>query len=183
MSETYEITEDETGEDIVVQRVICTKCSHYKLMVPSEAAKLDDSFSCELCTPPDDGITLSVRRYSQCSACSQVYDDRNPGCFCPEKNEPMLSYYHTSKELKDPVTNRLEDAIEEGKLQTVERKIVRNARKEEYDRKVRVDQNLDKNNVILQMIHNIPDEQIEEYKKTREELKKTRGELQNVETK
>jgi len=181
MSETYEITDDGTGEEIVVQRVICTKCNHYILLSPKDAAKIDDSWKCELCTLPE-GITKSVRtEFTMCGSCGQVFNNKNRKCFCVDKPKPMFSYYHTSKELKNPVTKRMEDAIEEGKLQTVERKIVRNARKEEYDRKVRVDHNLDKNNIILQMIHNIPDEQIEEYKKTQDELRKTKKELYDVE--
>ncbi len=183
MSEvTYVMSPDETGTEVLVQRVICNICSHFEFIDPSKAAKLDDTWSCPLCTLPD-GVTRSVRKYEQCSSCGQVYDPRDPKCFCPEKIEHMLTFSHDSKELKNPVTKRLEQQIEAGKLESLERKIVRSAKQEDFDRKARVDVNLDKNNIILQMINGISNDQIEEFKKTQAELKKTKEELKHVQEK
>ncbi len=177
--ETYVMSPDNTGTEVEVIRVICTKCSHYEFIDPSKAAKLDDSWSCPLCTLPD-GVTIGVRKLEACSNCGQVYDPKDARCFCPEKTQPTLTFSHDSKELKNPMTKRLEQEIEASKLDSLERKIVYNAKKEDHDRKARVDVNLDKNNIILQMINNITDSQIEDYKKTQQELKKTKEELKHV---
>jgi len=143
MSEAYEITEDETGTDIVVVRVICQKCSHYILRSPVDAAKIDDSFQCELCSTPEN-ITKSVKTWERCGTCSQVYDPKSPECFCPNKTKPAFTYSHKSNELKDPTRKRLEDQIQEGKLQTLEKKIVRNVKLEAVEREKRMDTNLSK---------------------------------------
>ena len=140
--ETYEISGDGTGEEIEVQRVICTKCGHYEFMTPAEASKIDDSFQCPLCyTPP--GVHNVVKTYEQCGVCGEVMRP-DKKCFCPEKIKPTLQYYHKSDELKNPVTKRLEEEIEEGKLQTMEKKIVRNAKREAEERQIRMDENLQK---------------------------------------
>ena len=173
---------DETGTEVLVQRVICQSCFHYEFTTPDKAAKLDDTWSCPLCTLPD-GVTKSVRKWEQCSACQNVYDPRDPKCSCVDKTQPTLTFSFGSKELKNPITKRLEQQIEAGKLESLERKIVRSAKQEDFDRKARVDKNLDKNNIIMQIIHNIKDEEIEEYKKTQAELKKTKEELANVQEK
>ncbi len=175
----FVMSPDDTGTEVLVQRVICTKCSHFEFMDPSKAAKLNDSWNCPLCTLPA-GVVKSVRKYEQCSSCGQVFDPRDPKCFCPEKIEPTLTFSHDSKELKNPITKRLEQQIEAGKLDSLERKIVYNAKQEDFDRKIRMDVNLDKNNIILQMMNNITDEQITEFKKTQAELKKTKEELKHV---
>ena len=157
MSETYEITEDETGEELLVQRVICTKCNAYEFMIPSKAAQVDDSWRCKTCTLPE-GVTKSVRRFEQCSQCSEVYDVRDPKCFCFEKPKPLLTYSHSSKELMNPVTKRLENEIEEGKLQTEEKKIVRNSKREAIERQIRMDKNLEKLVELLSKEKNVQKE-------------------------
>jgi len=177
--ETFVMSGDDTGEEIEVQRVICRSCSHYEFMDPAKAAKLDDSWNCPLCALPD-GITIGVRKLESCGNCDQVYDPKDARCFCPEKTQPTLTFSHDSKELKNPITKRLEQQIEAGKLESLERKIVRSAKQEDFDRKIRMDVNLDKNNIILQMMNNITDEQITEFKKTQAELKKTKEELKHV---
>ncbi len=179
--ETFVMSPDETGTEVLVQRIICTKCGHYEFMDPSKAEKLNDlGFNCKLCTLPD-GVNIGVRKFEQCATCGQVFDPRTPECFCPEKTQPKLTFSFGSKELKSPITKRLEQQIEAGKLDSLERKIVYNAKKEDHDRRVRTDQNLDKQNVILQMINGITDSQIEDYKKTQDQLKKTKEELEDVE--
>ncbi len=177
--EVFVMSGDETGEEIEVQRVICNKCGHYEFSVPSKAAKLDDTWDCPLCALPTG--TIGVRKLESCSNCSQVFDPRDPKCFCPEKIEHGLTFSHDSKELKNPMTKRLEQQIEAGKLDSLESKIVYNAKQADFDRKIRMDLNLEKNNIILQMMNNITDEQITEFKKTQDELKKTQEELKNVE--
>ena len=141
--ETYEISPDETGEDIVVQRVICTKCGHYEFMTPAEASKVDDSFKCTLCTLPD-GVKRVVKGYIQCGACGEVYDAKDPKCFCVEKPKPLLTYSHSSKELRNPVTKRAEEWVEEGQLRGEEQRIVRNAKREAVERQIRDSDNLAK---------------------------------------
>ena len=94
-----------------------------------------------LCSTPE-GVKRIVKEYVQCGECGEVYDPRNPKCFCPEKTKPTFEYYHKSKELKTPTTKRLEQQIEEGKLQTIERKVVRNAKREAVERQIRMDENL-----------------------------------------
>jgi len=143
MSETWEISADDTGEEVEVQRVICTKCGHYEFLTPEEAKSVNDSnFKCPLCWVPE-GVHKIVKMYEQCGTCGEVMGsgpDRK--CFCPEKTKPALTWYHKSEELKNPLTTRIEEEIEDGKLKTLERKVVRNARQEEFKRKVRVDKNL-----------------------------------------
>ncbi len=180
MSEdVFVMSPDNTGEEIEVIRVICRSCSHYEFMDPSKAAKLDDTWDCPLCKLPD-GVTIGVRKFEQCATCGQVFDPKDPKCFCPEKIEPTLTFSHDSKELKNPITKRLEQQIEASKLDSLERRVVRSAKQEDFDRKIRMDVNLDKNNIILQMMNNITDEQIEDYKKIQVQLKKTKEELANV---
>lgn len=141
--ETYVISGDGTGTEIEVQDVICTKCGHYEYKIPDEAAKVDDSFICNLCSTPD-GVIRGVRKFEQCSVCSEVYDVKNPICFCPNEPKPLMTYYHKSNELKNPMVKRRDEEIEQGKLHTFEKNIVRTARQKDYDRQVRTDENLDK---------------------------------------
>lgn len=172
--ETYVIAKDGEGEELEVVKAICVKCSAYEFVSLDKAKEInDENFKCTVCN-----TTKLVKRYVKCAACGQTMDPISMKCFCPEENKPLLTWYDKSK--KNPVAKKLEEEIEDGKIRTLERKIVITAKQEEHERKVRMDVNLDKNNIILQMIHNIPDEQIEEFKKTQEELKKTKKELEDV---
>ena len=153
--EKYEVVA-EGGEEITVQRVFCQKCQHYELMSPERAAKVnDENFLCSLCAPLPKGVVKAVRTFEQCGVCGEVMDPKNPVCFCPAKTKPLLTYSHTSKELKDPVTNKLKDAIEERKLQGFERKIIRNAKQEALDRQIRTDESLIELNSNIKKLINV----------------------------
>jgi len=143
MSEVYEMAPDgETGEDVLVQKITCSKCGHFEYFIPSEVEKLtDDSFECKLCSNPDK-VFRGIKEFVQCGVCSQVFSSDKPECFCPDKTKPMLTFYNKSK--KSPVTKRLEDSIEEEKMQSMERKLVRSAKEQEFERKKRTDENLEK---------------------------------------
>jgi len=150
LSESYVISGTEEGEEIDVVKVICSKCDAYEFMSPDDAAKVNDStFKCTLCYNPS-GVVKLVKNFIKCAACGQTMGpDRK--CFCPEENKPMLTWYHKSNELKNPTANRLEEQIEESKMQGLERKIVRNAKKEKLDREIRMDENLQKLvNILLE---------------------------------
>jgi len=141
--ETYVIAKDGEGEELEVVRAICNKCFHYELVSPEDAERINDlNFKCPLCwTPP--GVHKIVKTYEQCGNCGQVMGpDRL--CYCPEDNKPLMTFTHSSKELKNPATTRLEREIEEGKMQTFERKTVRTAKQQALDREIRMDKNLQK---------------------------------------
>jgi len=172
--ETYVMCGKDEGEEHLVQRSICVKCGAFEFVSLEKAKTLsDENFQCSICyTPP--GVVKAVQTFVTCGQCGTTMGpDRT--CYCIPENKPLLRWLDT-----DATAKRLEEQIEESKMQGLQQKIIRNAKQEELDRKVRMDLNLDKNNVILQMIHNIPDEQIEEFKKTQEELKKTKKELEDV---
>jgi len=134
--ETYVISGDETGEEIEVIRVICTKCEHYEFMSPEEASKVNDStFKCPLCSSPK-GVVKAVKTYVKCAACGEVMDPISMKCFCPEENKPLLTWLDKNATAKRQ--------IEDGKIRTLEAKIVRTAKQEKYDREVRTDENLEK---------------------------------------
>lgn len=138
--ETYVIAKDGEGEELEVVKVHCSKCSAYEFVSPDEAKEInDENFQCKLCYNPK-GVVKLVKNYVTCGTCGQTMGpDRT--CWCPEENKPMLTWYDKSK---DSTNKRLEEQIEESKLQGLERKIVRNTKKEKLDREIRTDENLQK---------------------------------------
>jgi len=138
LSETYVIAKDGEGEELDVVKVICSKCDAYEFMSPANAAKVTDStFKCTLCSTPK-GVVKLVKNYVKCAACGQTMGpDRK--CFCPEKDKPLLTWYS-----KDPTNKRLNEEIDESKMQGLERRIVVSAKKEKIDREIRMDENLQK---------------------------------------
>jgi len=137
---SYVISGDGTGEEIDVVKVICSKCDAYEFMSPANAAKVtDSSFQCTLCSTPS-GVVKLVKNYVKCAACGQTMDPISMKCFCPEENKPMLTWYKG----KNSTANRLEEQIEDGKIRTLERKIVITAKQKQHDREVRTDENLQK---------------------------------------
>jgi len=77
----------DTGEQVEVQKVECRKCHHYELHTLATAQKiLDDweNYKCDLCFH-EKGIHSLVRTYNQCSTCMQVFNPKQPYCYCPEK--------------------------------------------------------------------------------------------------
>jgi len=143
MSESYVISGNDEGELIDVVRVICTKCEHYEFMSPKEASKVnDDTFKCPLCSTPE-GVVRVVKNYVKCAACGEVMDPISMKCFCPEENKPMLTWYNKPNE-KNPITMRHKEQVEDGKIRTLERKIVITAKQKQHDMEVRTDENLQK---------------------------------------
>jgi len=141
MSEVWEISGDETGEEVEVQRAICIRCGAFEYVSLEKAKGLtDESYRCSLCWNAPGKI--SVKNYVACSKCGEVYDPKDPRCYCPSKTKPLLTWYHKSDKLKDPTAKRLSEQVEESKLQGLERKIVITAKQKEYERKIRVDKNL-----------------------------------------
>jgi len=146
---SYVIAKDGEGEELDVIKVICSKCDAYEFMSPVNAAKVDDStFKCTVCN-----TSKLVKSYVKCAACGQTMDPISMKCWCPQENKPLLTWYDKSK--KHPGVKRLEEEIEDGKLRTLERKIVINAKQEELDRKIRVDKNLIELNKTIKQLVNV----------------------------
>jgi len=147
--ETYVISGDGTGEEIKVVKAICVKCDAYEFVSLDKAKEInDENFKCTVCN-----TTKLVKSYVKCAACGQTMDPISMKCFCPEENKPLLTWYDKSK--KHPGVKRLEEEIEDGKIRTLERKIVRNAKQEELDRKIRVDKNLIELNKNIKQLVNV----------------------------
>jgi len=133
--ETYVIAKEGEGEELDVIKVICTKCEAFEYMSPEEAAKVNDSsFRCSVCSNQK-----LVKSYVKCAACGTTMDPKTMKCWCPEVNKPLLTWYS-----KDSTNKRLNEEIDESKMQGLERKIVRNAKQEKLDREIRMDSNLQK---------------------------------------
>lgn len=141
MSESYVISGDGTGEEIEVQKAICVRCGAYEFVSPAKAKLIsDDNFKCSLCyTAP--GVVKAVQTFVTCSECGQTMDQYERKCFCVPENKPLLTWTNNSK---NSVTKKLAEAIEESKMQGLERKIVRTARQKQHDMEVRTDENLQK---------------------------------------
>lgn len=138
---SYVIAREGEGEELTVIKVHCSLCDAFEYVLPDKTKEIsDENYKCTLCSNPK-GVVKLVKNYVKCAACGQTMgEDRK--CFCPQEDKPMLTWYDKSK--KDPAGKRLEEEIEDGKIRTLERKIVINAKQEKMDREIRMDENLQK---------------------------------------
>jgi len=134
---------------------ITHKCGRYIKVSPAKAKEWEDnpdSFHCELCYREGNRI-LTLGYYTVCPRCQQVFDSRDGGprgkCYCTE-DDIKKPYF---KVIVDPKnqwkknhvsieTQRVEQEIEEGKAEWKFKKGIHKAKKEAYERELRMDSNL-----------------------------------------
>ena len=136
---SYVIAKDGEGEELEVVKVHCVLCDAFEYVLPDKAKKInDENYKCTLCSTPK-GVVKLVKNWIKCAQCGQTMGpDRK--CFCPQEDKPLLTWY----DKKDSMNKRLNEQIDESKMQGLERKIVVNAKKEKLDREIRMDENLQK---------------------------------------
>jgi len=143
---SYVIAKEGEGKQLDVVKVICQKCEGFEYVSLDKAKGInDENFKCTVCNNQK-----LVKSYVKCASCGQTMNPISMTCWCPQQDKPLLTWYS-----KDPTNKRLNEQIEDGKIRTLERKIVRNAKQEEFDRKIRVDKNLIELNKNIKQLVNV----------------------------